>query len=65
VQQENTRNMIHSPAKVVSYLSKHFTLKPGDLIYMGTPGKTKSMKDGDVVEVSIEGVGTVENVVRF
>ncbi|KOO16669.1 fumarylacetoacetate hydrolase [Vibrio xuii] len=65
VQQENTRNMIHSPIKVISYLSKHFTLKPGDLIYIGTPGQTKAMKDGDVVEVSIEGVGSVENVVRF
>jgi len=65
VQQENTRNMIHSPVKVVSYLSKHFTLKPGDLIYMGTPGRTTAMKDGDVVSVSVEGVGDVKNVVRF
>ncbi|OUR71221.1 fumarylacetoacetate hydrolase, partial [Arcobacter sp. 31_11_sub10_T18] len=38
VQQENTKNMIHKPSKVVSYLSRYFTLMPGDLIYMGTPG---------------------------
>ncbi len=63
VQQENTRNMIHSPAKVVSYLSQYFTLEPGDLIFMGTPGKTKALKNGDVVSVSIEGIGTLSNTV--
>jgi 2-keto-4-pentenoate hydratase/2-oxohepta-3-ene-1,7-dioic acid hydratase in catechol pathway len=61
VQQENTRFMIHKPAKVVSYLSRYFTLKPGDLIYMGTPGRTQSLSNGDEVSVSIEGVDTVIN----
>ncbi len=65
VQQESTKNMIHSPEKVVSYLSHYFTLKPGDLIFMGTPGRTKALKDRDVVSVSIEGVGKVENEIRF
>ncbi|MCW8335271.1 fumarylacetoacetate hydrolase family protein [Vibrio paucivorans] len=65
VQQENTRNMIHSPAKVVSYLSQYFTLKPGDLIFMGTPGRTQALKDKDVVSVSIDGIGEVSNQVRF
>ncbi|WP_117232719.1 fumarylacetoacetate hydrolase family protein [Vibrio maerlii] len=61
VQQENTQFMIHSVDKVVSYLSHYFTLKPGDLIFMGTPGRTFALKNNDVVSVSIEGVGTVEN----
>jgi 2-keto-4-pentenoate hydratase/2-oxohepta-3-ene-1,7-dioic acid hydratase in catechol pathway len=65
VQQENTRNMIHSPSKVVSYLSHYFTLKPGDLVFMGTPGKTQALSDGDIVEVSIEEVGNVRNTIRF
>lgn len=65
VQQESTKNMIHSPEKVVSYLSHYFTLKPGDLIFMGTPGRTKALKDKDVVSVSIEGVGEVKNEIRF
>lgn len=65
VQQENTRFMIHSVSKVVSYLSRYFTLKPGDLIFMGTPGRTQALKDKDIVSVSIEGVGTVENEIRF
>lgn len=65
VQQENTRNMIHSCRKVVSYLSHYFTLKPGDLIYMGTPGRTQALNDQDVVSVSLEGAGLVENTIHF
>jgi 2-keto-4-pentenoate hydratase/2-oxohepta-3-ene-1,7-dioic acid hydratase in catechol pathway len=65
VQQESTRYMIHSSSKVVSYLSQYFTLKPGDLIFMGTPGKTQALSDGDVVSVTIDGVGTVENTIQF
>ncbi|MGB1010071.1 MAG: fumarylacetoacetate hydrolase family protein [Thiolinea sp.] len=64
VQQENTRNMIHKPARVVSYLSQYFTLMPGDLIFMGTPGRTKALTQGDKVSVTIEQVGTVENVIQ-
>lgn len=63
VQQENTKHMIHKPSKVVSYLSQYFTLMPGDLIFMGTPGRTEALKNGDRVSVSIERVGMVENEV--
>ncbi|TVU63159.1 DUF2437 domain-containing protein [Vibrio atlanticus] len=65
VQQENTSFMIHKPRKVVSYLSHYFTLKPGDLVFMGTPGRTHALSDKDEVSVTIEGVGTVTNEVRF
>ncbi len=65
VQQENTSFMIHKPRKVVSYLSHYFTLKPGDLVFMGTPGRTYALSDKDQVSVTIEGVGTVVNEVRF
>jgi 2-keto-4-pentenoate hydratase/2-oxohepta-3-ene-1,7-dioic acid hydratase in catechol pathway len=64
VQQENTRFMIHKPTKVVSYLSQFFTLMPGDLIFMGTPGRTKSLSNGDKVSVTIDQVGTLENEIR-
>ena len=64
VQQENTKYMIHKPAKVVSYLSQYFTLMPGDLIFMGTPGRTQSLNDGDVVSVTIDKVGTVVNKIK-
>ena len=65
VQQENTKYMIHKPAKVISYLSQYYTLMPGDLIFMGTPGRTKALKNGDKVSVTIEQVGTVENEIRY
>jgi 2-keto-4-pentenoate hydratase/2-oxohepta-3-ene-1,7-dioic acid hydratase in catechol pathway len=65
VQQENTQFMIHSTNKVVSYLSQYFTLKPGDLIFMGTPGRTQALKDSDVVSVTIDGVGKVENMIKW
>lgn len=64
VQQENTKNMIHKPSKVLSYLSQYFTLLPGDLIFMGTPGRTQALDDGDVVSVEIEGVGLISNEIK-
>jgi 2-keto-4-pentenoate hydratase/2-oxohepta-3-ene-1,7-dioic acid hydratase in catechol pathway len=39
------------------------TLVPGDLIYTGTPGSTRAMKPGDVVEIEIEGIGVLRNKV--
>jgi hypothetical protein len=49
---------------IVSYISRFVTLEPGDVIYTGTPGTTKAMKPGDVVEVEIEGVGVLRNRVE-
>lgn len=60
-QSESTKHMIHSVAKVVSWASRYFTLMPGDMIFMGTPGSTRGMKAGDVVEVEIDGVGILRN----
>lgn len=60
-QKTNTANMIHGVAAVVSFLSEHMTLEPGDLIFMGTPGKTEALAPGDTVEVEIEGVGVLRN----
>jgi 2-keto-4-pentenoate hydratase/2-oxohepta-3-ene-1,7-dioic acid hydratase in catechol pathway len=45
----------------VSYVSRYVTLEPGDLIYTGTPGATRAMKPGDVVEIEIEGIGVLRN----
>ncbi len=60
-QSESTKNMIHSVADLVSYISRYLTLLPGDLIFSGTPGATAPMRPGDVVEVEIEGVGILRN----
>ena len=69
-QNSNTADMIFSTAQIISDLSRHFTLQPGDLIFTGTPegvmhGYPADQKDwlkpGDEVEVTIEGIGTLRN----
>jgi 2-keto-4-pentenoate hydratase/2-oxohepta-3-ene-1,7-dioic acid hydratase in catechol pathway len=62
-QNENTKDMVHNVAQIVSWVSQHVTLRPGDLIFTGTPQKSMAMKPGDVVEVEIEGVGVLKNKV--
>lgn len=60
-QSSNTDLLIFNVATIVSYISQYITLLPGDIIYSGTPGTTKAIKPGDVVEVSLEGVGVLRN----
>ncbi|MBP87122.1 MAG: fumarylacetoacetate hydrolase [Planctomycetaceae bacterium] len=62
-QDDNTKHLIHDVASCVSFISKHITLQPGDMIFTGTPGKTAEIKAGDVLEVEIEGVGVLRNKV--
>lgn len=64
VQSERTKDLIFNVSKIVSYVSQYVTLEPGDVIYTGTPQTTKPIKDGDVVEVEVEGVGVLRNRVR-
>jgi 2-keto-4-pentenoate hydratase/2-oxohepta-3-ene-1,7-dioic acid hydratase in catechol pathway len=61
VQSQRTKDLIFDVAAIVSYVSQYVTLMPGDVIYTGTPGTTKAMKVGDVVEVEIENVGLLRN----
>jgi 2-keto-4-pentenoate hydratase/2-oxohepta-3-ene-1,7-dioic acid hydratase in catechol pathway len=63
VQGENTSDLIFSLAYMVSYISKYFTLYPGDLVWTGTMGSTQAMDAGDVYEVEIQGVGILRNTV--
>ena len=64
MQRANTGDMIHDFPTIISYISQHITLQPGDLIFSGTTGTTSAMKPGDVVEVEISGVGVLRNGVR-
>jgi 2-keto-4-pentenoate hydratase/2-oxohepta-3-ene-1,7-dioic acid hydratase in catechol pathway len=64
--------MIFNVKKTIAFLSRGTTLLPGDLIFTGTPsgvgmGRNPKLwlKDGDVVEVSLENVGTCTNKVEF
>ena len=69
-QSSNTQNLIFDCYTLVSYISQSITLKTGDLIFTGTPGGVGVfrkppvfLKAGDVVEVSIEKIGTLRNPV--
>ena len=61
VQSQRTKDLIFNVAEIVSYISRYVTLEPGDVIFTGTPGTTRPMKAGDVVEVELESVGVVRN----
>lgn len=62
-QKQRTSDHISKVAETVSFISRHVTLEPGDLIFMGTPAQTSAIKPGDVMEVEIEGVGILRNKV--
>jgi 2-keto-4-pentenoate hydratase/2-oxohepta-3-ene-1,7-dioic acid hydratase in catechol pathway len=62
-QDVNTSSMIHDVRTIVSFISRYVTLHPGDLIFTGTTGTTEPIKAGDVVEVEIQGIGTLRNPV--
>ncbi len=60
--EHNTSNLIYPPKKIVSDLSKIFTLRPGDVIFTGTTAAPVAVA-GDTVTVSVEGLGELMNVV--
>jgi 2-keto-4-pentenoate hydratase/2-oxohepta-3-ene-1,7-dioic acid hydratase in catechol pathway len=64
LQSQRTKDLIFDVAAIVSYISRFVTLEPGDVIYTGTPGSTRAMKPGDIVEVEIEGIGVLRNRVE-
>lgn len=71
LQDSNTRNLIFSVAEIIEYLSRGMTLEPGDVIATGTPGGVGDGRDpkrylqhGEVIEVSVSGVGTLSNPVE-
>ncbi|OON15787.1 FAH family protein [Opisthorchis viverrini] len=52
--------MIHSPAKLISFISHHMRLEPGDLILTGTPAGVGPVKSGDVITAGIKELCEVE-----
>jgi 2-keto-4-pentenoate hydratase/2-oxohepta-3-ene-1,7-dioic acid hydratase in catechol pathway len=72
MQDANTSDLIFPVLDLVEYLSRGLTLEPGDVIATGTPGGVgdsrdpkRYLREGDVVEVSVSGVGTLSNPVRM
>ena len=65
VQSESTRYLIFDIPAIVAYPSRFVTLEPGDMIYTGTPGEPGEMKDGDVCEIEVEGIGVLRNPIKL
>jgi len=70
-QQSNTGDMIFSCAELIAYISRHFTLEPGDIILTGTPSGVAAgmpgkpfLRAGDTVTVEIERLGALTNVIE-
>jgi 5-carboxymethyl-2-hydroxymuconate isomerase len=68
MQSSNTSEMIFGVAELIAYISRSFTLHPGDIIATGTPGGVGEfrdppvfLKDGDVVACEIERIGKLQN----
>lgn len=71
VQSARTSEMFYGVSRLISYCSQAFTLEPGDVIATGTPGGVGAFRtppwylaDGDVVSVTIEGIGSLVNRCR-
>jgi 2-keto-4-pentenoate hydratase/2-oxohepta-3-ene-1,7-dioic acid hydratase in catechol pathway len=60
----NTKDMIHKIPQIIEFVSDVWTLLPGDLILTGTPAGLGGFTDGQVVSVSIDGIGTLSNPAR-
>lgn len=64
-QMASTRDMIFHIDQLIAFISSIMTLEPGDVIMTGTPAGISPLHPGDVVEVTIEGIGTLRNNVEI
>ena len=72
MQSDNTANMMFPVPDMLVYVTQGITLEPGDIIFTGTPsgvGHARKpnpiwMKDGDVCEIEVEGIGTLRNPIK-
>jgi 2-keto-4-pentenoate hydratase/2-oxohepta-3-ene-1,7-dioic acid hydratase in catechol pathway len=62
-QMASTRDMIFSVPTLIAYASSVMTLEPGDLLMTGTPAGVGRLHPNDIVEITIEGLGTLRSPV--
>lgn len=60
-QDGNTSDMIFSPARLISYVSRYMTIEEGDIMATGTPEGVGEIRPGDIVELEIEGICKLRN----
>jgi 2-keto-4-pentenoate hydratase/2-oxohepta-3-ene-1,7-dioic acid hydratase in catechol pathway len=62
-QMASTRDMVFNVRQLIAYITSVMTLYPGDILLTGTPAGVDTLANGDVVEVAIEGIGSLRNIV--
>ena len=62
-QAAQTSDMVFGVAELIEYITEFMTLLPGDVLLTGTPEGVGRLSNGDVVEVEVEGIGTLSNPV--
>jgi 2-keto-4-pentenoate hydratase/2-oxohepta-3-ene-1,7-dioic acid hydratase in catechol pathway len=62
-QSSNTQYLLFKIPETFEYITQLFTMEPGDIIATGTPGGIGPVKPGDIIEATIEDIGTLTNKV--
>jgi 2-keto-4-pentenoate hydratase/2-oxohepta-3-ene-1,7-dioic acid hydratase in catechol pathway len=62
-QMASTKEMVFTVPQIIAFVSSVMTLEPGDLIFTGTPAGVGPLNEGDRVEITVEGIGTLVNQV--
>lgn len=63
-QMGSTRDMVFSVRQLIAFASSVMTLESGDILMTGTPSGVSPLLDGDKVEITIEGIGSLVNPVK-
>ncbi len=63
-QMASTRDMVFTIRQLIAFISSIMTLEPGDLLLTGTPSGVGKIQLGDEIEISINGIGTLKNLVE-
>ena len=64
-QMASTRDMVFTVSQLIAFISSVMTLNPGDVILTGSPAGSGLLTAGDMVEVTVEGIGTLRNPVAL
>ena len=63
-QEGNTEDMVFTISEIIEYISRYMTMEPGDMIFTGTPVRSGAVHAGDLIRISIENVGILQNPVQ-
>jgi len=63
-QMASSRDMVFPTERLIAFISSIMTLEVGDVILTGTPAGVGVLNAGDVIEIEVEGIGTLKNYVK-